>query len=127
MDLNQLYFDHQLSAVRATRLPTAVLRHEAKQVSSAIAAQIECIQRASGALAAPGWGRLADEDDGRFNRKPTTAVSIPSQAAGSPRQSPLREDSENPDRGRADGSRLTAAFLCGVSVQGLLARRGTPH
>lgn len=126
MDLNQLYFDHQLSAIRATRLPTAVLRHEAKQVSSAIAAQIECIQRASGALAAPGWERLANQDDGRLNQEPRIAASIHRQAAGARRESPLREESENPDRGRADGSRLTAAFLCGVSVEGLLARRGTP-
>ena len=103
MDLNQLYFDHQLSAMRAARLPTALLRREAKHAASAIAGQIEHIQRAMGALAAPGWKRLAHADEGRFSEKARFAASALSNATGRS-ESPLREESENPDRGHADGS-----------------------
>jgi hypothetical protein len=105
VDLNQLYFDHQLSAMGATRLPTAVLRREANHVASAIAGQIEFIQRGTGALAAPGWKRLAHADGGRFREKAGFTASARSNAAGRS-ESLLREESENPDRGHADGSHL---------------------
>jgi len=118
VDLNQLYFDHQLSAMGATRLPTAVLRREANHVASAIAGQIEFIQRGTGALAALGWGRLAGPTHGRFSKERKIAASTRRQAANMPAASPLREESENPDRGHANrGHRPSTAFQSGVSTR----------
>ena len=62
MDLNQLYFDHQILLMRAARSPVsadAVLRlREAAQ----IAGQIGGLQRARGADAEAYWTRPAAND-----------------------------------------------------------------
>jgi len=115
VDINRLYFNHQISAMRATAMPTRLLRREAEQDASMIAEEIGCIQGALGALAAPGWERL-----GRAGRVvvdsprpvPSYSGASPIVAAtasghvGSP-LTPLRlaEQSENPDLGRSDGWR----------------------
>ena len=115
MDINGLYFNHQISAMRAAAMPTRLLRREAEQDASIIAEEIGCIQGALGALAAPGWERL-----GRAGRVavdsprpvPSYSGASPIVAAtasghvGSP-LTPLRlaEQSENPDLGRSDGKR----------------------
>jgi hypothetical protein len=58
VDLNRLYYDHQLSVIRAARAgPSASLSFD---VSAARAAsQIEQYQRSLGATAAGAWARLA--------------------------------------------------------------------
>lgn len=56
MDLNQLYFEHQLLLMRAT----CGAQHEKHEVAaSLIAGRIGCMQRALGAAAAPVWEGLA--------------------------------------------------------------------
>ena len=55
MDLNQLYFDHQLLLIRAERAASCGARHEHELSASRIAGRIGCAQRALGAAAAPNW------------------------------------------------------------------------
>ena len=59
MDLNQLYFDHQLLLIRAERAVSLGARREHEVGASRIAGQIGCMQRALGAAAAPNWEALA--------------------------------------------------------------------
>ena len=59
MDLNRLYFDHQLSMIRAARSPTCDLRRDHVLHASHIAGRIGNAQRALGAAAAPAWEFLA--------------------------------------------------------------------
>lgn len=64
MDLNQLYFDHQLLLIRAERAtsPSSRINHEIG--ASHVAGRIGCMQRALGAAAAPIWEALAAVDGG---------------------------------------------------------------
>jgi hypothetical protein len=113
VDLNRLYFDHQLSAMRATAMPTAILRREAEQAAATIARQIGCFQNALGAAAAPGWERLARSNglpfinsSSRFappSSQKNANASASARMAAAPTPAPrFQEDTENPDRGHAD-------------------------
>lgn len=64
MDLNQLYFDHQLLLIKALRAPSGGAQHEHEVSASHIAGRIGCMQRALGAAAAPTWEALAAIDLG---------------------------------------------------------------
>jgi len=55
VDLNRLYFDHQVSLMRASRSPTCDARRHHAAHALRIAGRIGCAQRALGAAAAPGW------------------------------------------------------------------------
>lgn len=59
MDLNQLYFDHQVLMMRAGRAVSCGARHEHEIDASHIAGRIGCMQRSMGAAAAPQWEALA--------------------------------------------------------------------
>ena len=59
MDLNRLYFDHQLSMIRAARSPTCDSRWVTLSNALQIAGRIGYAQRALGAAAAPAWESLA--------------------------------------------------------------------
>lgn len=59
MDLNQLYFDHQLLLIRAGESAARIRRNECEINASQIAARIGCVQRGLGAGAAPAWETLA--------------------------------------------------------------------
>lgn len=59
MDLNQLYFDHQLLLIRASRAVSCGAREEHEVTASHVAGRIGCMQRALGAAAAPIWEALA--------------------------------------------------------------------
>ena len=59
MDLNQLYFDHQISLMEAAQSLTCDLQHQHEFAASLIAGRIGCIQRALNAPAAPRWELLA--------------------------------------------------------------------
>lgn len=55
MDLNRLYFDHQISLMRAAASPCANRRRHHRAQASATARSIEGIHRASGASALGEW------------------------------------------------------------------------
>ena len=59
MDLNQLYFDHQILQMQAdgTDLPGSRILH--LRGAALVAGRIGCIQRAAGAGAAEGWSAIA--------------------------------------------------------------------
>lgn len=59
MDLNQLYFDHQLLLMKASQATSAGVRQEHEIDASHVAGRIGCMQRAIGAAAAPIWEALA--------------------------------------------------------------------
>lgn len=58
MDLNQLYFDHQLLRMRADRAKSCGVQREHERGAARIAARIAGIQRAQDAAAAPIWESL---------------------------------------------------------------------
>lgn len=60
VDLNQLYFDHQLLMIKASQSISARARHEHEVGASHVAGRIGCMQRLLGAAAAPDWEALAD-------------------------------------------------------------------
>jgi hypothetical protein len=119
VDLNQLYFDHQLSTMRAAGMPTAALRQGAAHAASRIAARIGCIQRELKATAAGGWEMLAvphRSDIGAYPQlftppalKATELIAAVTSTKACERseltaqqQPGTDEPSENPDRGRSD-------------------------
>jgi hypothetical protein len=57
MDLNQLYFDHQLSLMRAAAAPDCRIRAAQEHNALTIARKIERHLRALGARALYGWER----------------------------------------------------------------------
>lgn len=59
MDLNKLYFDHQLLLIRADGSASRNRRAECEIGASRVAARIGCVQRGLGAGAASGWETLA--------------------------------------------------------------------
>lgn len=59
MDLNQLYFDHQILMMKADGAPHHASRDLHEMRASQIAGRIGCMQRALGASAAPVWEGLA--------------------------------------------------------------------
>ena len=62
MDLNQLYFDHQLAVMRAGSTLSYELRRDRQLDASLIAGRIGSMQRALGADAARAWETLAAPD-----------------------------------------------------------------
>ena len=62
MDLNQLYFDHQITVMRAGAAQSDALRRDRQFDASLIAGRIGCIQRALGAKAARAWETLSAPD-----------------------------------------------------------------
>ncbi len=59
MDLNQLYFDHQVLIMRAGNAEPGDTRWLHETGARRVAGRISSIQRRSGAPAATGWERLA--------------------------------------------------------------------
>ncbi|WP_039096958.1 hypothetical protein [Croceibacterium mercuriale] len=59
MDLNQLYFDHQLMLIRADRAPSCASRNASRIDASLLAARIGTMQRGLKAAAALSWEGLA--------------------------------------------------------------------
>ena len=62
MDLNKLYFDHQIALMRAGSAGPGELRRDRQFDASLIAGRIGCMQRSLGAGAARGWESLAVPD-----------------------------------------------------------------
>jgi len=59
MDLNRLYFDHQLLLITADAATSRSRRNEYEIDASLVAARIGCVQRRLGAPAANSWEVLA--------------------------------------------------------------------
>jgi hypothetical protein len=59
VDLNRLYFDHQLALIHASLSDTCDGRHRHASHASHIAGRIGTTQRALGASAARGWEACA--------------------------------------------------------------------
>ena len=59
MDLNQLYFDHQILLMKAQRAPSSNARASFEATASAVACRIGRAQHVLGAAAAPMWHALA--------------------------------------------------------------------
>lgn len=59
MDLNRLYFDHQLLLMKARDAHSSVQRLELRIEASDVAGRISQSQRRLGAAAAPRWQLLA--------------------------------------------------------------------
>ena len=55
MDLNQAYFDHQISLIRADAAPTPCLEQSHRREAAAIAGRIGTRQGQLGAAAACAW------------------------------------------------------------------------
>ena len=73
MDLNQLYFDHQLLLIQAQRATSPERRHLHRQGAALIAGRIGCMQGAMGARAARGWADAAAFDSDWTGRPPLQA------------------------------------------------------
>jgi hypothetical protein len=63
MDLNKLYFDHQIAVMRADGAVSFAFGRDRRSDASLIAGRIGCVQRALGAAAAEGWETLAAARD----------------------------------------------------------------
>ena len=63
MDLNQLYFDHQLLLMRAARAPTNDVRRVHELAAVKVARHVRTMQRTLGASAAGTWDALAAAND----------------------------------------------------------------
>jgi len=59
VDLNQLYFDHQLLLMKADRAPSAMLRRGHEIAAWQVAGRIGQAQRTLGAPGASAWEALA--------------------------------------------------------------------
>lgn len=62
MDLNRLYFDHQLLLMQAEREPCPDRRLLHRHGAALIAGRIGCMQVALGAQAAGGWANVAERN-----------------------------------------------------------------
>ena len=61
VDFNQLYFEHQISLIRAEAAETPCLAQGHRVAAASIAGRIGDRQHALGALAAGGWMRQGEE------------------------------------------------------------------
>lgn len=61
MDLNQLYFDHQIALIRESYAPNRVVRANYRARATELASDIFGLHRAAGASAIAHWG-LAGSD-----------------------------------------------------------------
>ena len=59
MDLNQLYFDHQLLLMKARQALSTEVRHAHELGAALVAGRIGGMQRAIGAACAPAWEAIA--------------------------------------------------------------------
>jgi hypothetical protein len=59
VDLNQLYFDHQILLMQAQRAPSSTARRGFEATASVVACRIGQVQHVLGASAAPLWQALA--------------------------------------------------------------------
>ena len=59
MDLNQLYFDHQLLLMKAKRALSCEVRRAHETGASRVAGRIGRMQHALGAACAPAWEAIA--------------------------------------------------------------------
>ena len=91
MDLNQLYFDHQLLLMQAERAASPELRCSHRQGAALIAGRIGCMQRAMGAGAASSWAQVAARDSDRMGCPPSL-LSGPPRGPGDWRTAPKRMD-----------------------------------
>jgi hypothetical protein len=71
VDLNQLYFDHQLLLMQTERATCPERRRRQRNGATLIAGRIGCMQRAMGASAAQGWSQAASLDRDRTGRPPS--------------------------------------------------------
>ena len=55
MDLNELYFEHQMLLMKAQRSPSSTGRRQYEITASGVAGRIGGVQRLLGAAAAPEW------------------------------------------------------------------------
>ena len=62
MDLNKLYFEHQIALMRACTAGSGEVRRDLQFDASLIAGRIGCMQRSLGAGAARSWETLAAPD-----------------------------------------------------------------
>jgi len=62
VDLNKLYFDHQILLMRADGTEQAGERARHMHGAALVAGRIGCMQRAVGADAADGWSAFAAND-----------------------------------------------------------------
>lgn len=70
MDLNQLYFDHQVLLMRADDARSDVAQTRHWQDASLVAGRIGCMQRATGAGGAPYWEARAAAPVGDWSSAP---------------------------------------------------------
>lgn len=70
VDLNQLYFDHQLLVMQAAREACPERQYLHRQGAALIAGRIGCMQGAMGAGAARAWARAAAADSDSTGRPP---------------------------------------------------------
>jgi hypothetical protein len=70
VDLNRLYFDHQIHLMEAEHARSPELRQRHHNGATLIAGRIGCMQRAMGADAANGWSRTAARDPDPTGRPP---------------------------------------------------------
>jgi hypothetical protein len=73
VDLNQLYFDHQITLMRASAASNLCVRAGFQDEAAGIAARIERDLRMRGAAAAGGWEARYRSDDQPTPWLPTTA------------------------------------------------------
>ena len=76
MDLNQLYFDHQISLMLADATDCSRLRLLHHNNALAIARRVACIHRDSGARAVGGWVELSRDDFHGLGCRSLRAVAI---------------------------------------------------
>lgn len=62
MDLNQLYFDHQVLRMQADRATSSEARGLHDRGAALLAGRIGCMQQAVGAYAAASWTAIAMND-----------------------------------------------------------------
>jgi hypothetical protein len=74
VDLNRLYFDHQLHLIEAERASSAELRQRHRNGAALIAGRIGCMQRAIGADASRAWSRAAARHADHTGRPPALPV-----------------------------------------------------
>lgn len=81
MDLNQLYFDHQILRMRADRAPSPETMALHNRGAARVAGRIGCIQRAVGAHAAAHWSAIAASNPDNAGC-PQPHLSDPARGAG---------------------------------------------
>jgi hypothetical protein len=89
VDLNRLYFDHQILLMEAERASSSELRQRHCNGAALLAGRIGCMQRAMGADAAPAWSRAAARHSDHTGRPPALPMG-PSRGPHDWRRNPSR-------------------------------------